>query len=64
MSIQERRVINQVEILNSGDIQVREHDQILINGNWVQIGLPHRKVIASDEVTPSDVQAFLDNSKA
>ena len=65
MALQKRRVINRCEILASGDIQVRETDEIYDDiTNEVESRTFHRKVIVQAEKTPADVQTFLDNSKS
>lgn len=66
MALQQRRVINKVEVLASGDIQVREADEIYDDAepSVVISEKYHRYVVASADPTPDDVQAFLDNSKA
>ena len=63
-SLLERTVINRCEVLASGNIQVREANEIYDDKtNEVKAQTFHRYVVASDDTTPDDVQAFLDNSK-
>ena len=64
MTLQERTVINRCELLDTGDIQVREENEIYDDEtDEVKSQTFHRYVVASDDATPDDVQAFLDNSK-
>ena len=66
MALKERRVFDCCEVLASGDIQVVKVDEIYDDqtGDIKSRSLPIRNVVASDDITPNDVQAFLDNSKA
>jgi len=63
--LQERTVINRCEILQNGDVQVRLANEIYDDSTEeIKSKSFHRYVISSDDATPTDVQAFLDNSKA
>lgn len=79
MPLQERSVINKVEILPSGDIQVRVANECYDDTITPVVAEPendvqgvtdvksssyHRYVVLSKDVTPDDVQAFLDNTKS
>jgi len=65
MALKERTVIDLCEILRDGRIQVREAKEIYDTETDAVRGREfHRYVVESDDKTPSDIQAFLDNSKA
>lgn len=61
----ERTVINRCEVLQNGDIQVREANEIYDDSTLEVRGQPtfHRYVVASADETPVEVQNFLDASK-
>jgi len=64
MALLERTVIDMVEVLRTGDIQVRESIEIYDNQtNEIKSQKFHRFIINSDDDTPVDIQAFMDNSK-
>lgn len=64
MALLERTVINRCEVLTSGDIQVREANEIYDSQtDEIKSQSFHRYVIVSEDETPENVQAFLDNSR-
>jgi len=63
--LQERTVINRCEILPNGNIEVRLANEIYDDSTEeLKSQKFHRYVVATNDETPTDVQAFLDNSKA
>ncbi len=64
MSLQQRTVINQIEIKPNGNIQVREANEIFNEDGGIESQKFHRYVVGKDEDIPADVQSFIDNSKA
>lgn len=64
MALKERTVINRCEVLASGDIQVREANEIYDTlTDEVKSQTFHRYVVEKEDETPVEVQTFLDNSK-
>lgn len=79
MALQERTVIVEATIRPNGNIDVRESREVyddsitpvaadpdngIVGVSDVVAATNHRYVILSDDQTPSDVQDFIDNSKA
>jgi len=63
--LQERTVINRCEILPNGNIEVRLANEIYDDSTEeIKAQNYHRYVVSSNDETPAEIQAFLDNSKA
>lgn len=69
MALLERTVIDRIEVLEGGILQVRRRTEVYDDAVAAKSarraeGKFHRSVISKEAQTPPDVQAFLDASKA
>ena len=64
MALKETKVIDRAEVLRTGDIQIREANEIhdTLTGE-LKSTTYHRYVISKEDPTPAKVQTFLDNTR-